>query len=261
MVKVVAGVVTAVLALLAAGFYFEVKALGSPRVASSSGTFPRIEITSHGRRLWGQVVRADKGGEEERAVLIFHGAGENIGHWASTQRMLREQGISSMVFDYSGNGDSDGWATLSHLDQDARAAYAVYLQQFPATHQRAVMGFSLGNAPLLAALPQWNPAPSRIVLAAAFSSLRELAHYTFGTPKAVCELMPDHWNNVRAARDVQVPALVLHSQEDRSDPIWMGAAIFHAIPGSKKMATLQGFPHNAFSNPNWWTPVIAFLRE
>jgi hypothetical protein len=263
---VILGAATAFVILYLAGMYSEVRSLSSPTTGPKTpGTlgvpFERILFLSHGRRLHGYVVHAGKDGEAERAVLIFHGAGENIADWVLSQKLLREGGVSSMVFDYSGNGDSSGLATRGNLDEDARSAYRAFVAQFPVAHTRAVMGFSMGNAPLLDALPDLSPAPSRIVLAAAFSSVRDLVHYTFGVPTILCALLPDRWNNVRAARRIRIPVLVLHSQDDRANPIWMGARIFAAIPAQKQMVTLRGFPHNGYSKPGWWTPVISFLVQ
>ena len=246
--------------------YAQVKSLSSPRngpetPASLGIPYDRIVFPSRRRRLEAYVVHANKERTAERAVLVFHGAGENISEWVLPQKFLRDAGISSMVFDYSGNGNSSGMATQANLNEDARSAYQAFLAQLPDAQSRAVMGFSLGNAPLLDALPGMNPPPSRVVLAAAFSSVRDLVHYTFRVPTPVCVLIPDRWNNVRAAREVRVPALVLHSQDDTADPIQMGKAVFDAIPGQKQMVTLHGFKHNAYTNPEWWKPVVSFLAQ
>jgi len=253
--------------LYGSAIYSEVRSLRSPRngpetPATLGMPFERVVIASHDRRLEGCVVHARQEPEAERAVLIFHGAGENISDWVLPQKLLRAGGISSMVFDYSGNGDSSGMATRRNLNEDARAAYRVFVSQFPKARSRALIGFSMGNAPLLDALPELNPPPSRVVLAAAFSSVRDLAHYSFGVPAVLCALLPDVWNDVEAARKIRVPALVLHSQDDRSDPIWMGRAIFDAIPNQKQMVTLHGFRHrDGFLKKEWWAPVISFLGQ
>jgi uncharacterized protein len=261
------GATVSCVGLYLAVVYAEVRSLRSPRngpetPATLGIRFERVVIPSHGRRLEGYVVHARKEPHAEHAVLIFHGAGESISDWVLPQKLLRDGGISSLVFDYSGNGDSSGTASGRNLNEDARAAYAVFLSQFPEAQSRALMGFSMGNAPLLDALPELIPPPSRIVLAAAFSSIRDLVHYTFGVPAILCALLPDQWNNVRAARYVRVPALVLHSQDDRSDPIWMGAAIFRAIPDHKQMVTLHGFQHrDGYLQQDWWAPIISFLAQ
>lgn len=147
----------ACLVLYHAAIYSEVRSLRSPRngpetPAALGMPFERVVIPSHGRRLEGYVVHAQKEPKEERAVLIFHGAGENISDWVLPQRLLRDGGISSLVFDYSGNGDSSGIATRRNLNEDARAAYRVFLSQFPEAQSLALMGFSMGNAPMLDAL-------------------------------------------------------------------------------------------------------------
>ena len=81
---VILGAATAYGILLLAGIYFEVKSLSSPKNGAPTpdtlgAPFERIVFPSHGRRLLGYVVDAGKDRKSETAVLIFHGAGENIG--------------------------------------------------------------------------------------------------------------------------------------------------------------------------------------
>ena len=114
---------------------------------------------------------------------------------------------------------------------------------------------------MLEAFPSFQPAPARVVVANAFSSLRDAGAHS-GTPRIFTYMMPDIWNNVKnIARDRAL--LLVHSDADSVNPIAMGRRIFEAAREPKQMAALHGFKHNAlYKNPDeqWWTPVVRFLR-
>jgi uncharacterized protein len=222
--------------------------------------FERVGIASGPRRLDGYLVRAEPAGRPEVTVLLFHGAGETISDWVGAQKVLFDHGISSLVFDYSGHGDSSRPGTIPNLNADAAAAYAFFVARFGAG-RRCVLGFSMGTAPMLAAYERFQPAPCCVVVAAAFSSLRELGAKQ-GTPGFVLGMVPDVWNNVRAVTRVHAPLLVLHSDADRSDPLEMGARIYEAANEPKSLVVLHGPTHNApIREPTggWWEPVVDFV--
>jgi hypothetical protein len=67
--------------------------------------FERLKIPSGGRLLDAYLVEASSICPSRAAVLIFHGVRETISQWIHVQRLLHDHCISSVVFDYSGNGD------------------------------------------------------------------------------------------------------------------------------------------------------------
>ena len=168
---------------------------------------------------------------------------------------------SSVVFDYSGHGDSTRPGTISHLDEDAIPAYATFVSQFPG-ERLCVLGHSMGNAPLLESLPRFLPPPSCVVVANAFSSLRD-AGRRLGTSGLLLYAIPDVWDDIENAKRVRVPLLVVYSDADTVNPPDMGRRIFEAAPEPKQLAVLHGFPHNAiYRTPTdeWWAPVLRFLQ-
>lgn len=68
--------------------------------------FDRLKIPSSGRVLDSYLVRAPAACQPRIAVLIFHGIMETISEWVPGQKFLYDHCISSLVFDYSGHGDS-----------------------------------------------------------------------------------------------------------------------------------------------------------
>jgi len=247
--------------------HFEPKFLttgpNGPETPESLGVaYERVKIPSINRTLDGYLVQAPAACRPKVALLIFHGVMETISEWVQAQRFLYDHCISSVVFDYSGHGDSSRPGTIRNLNQDAVAAYSWFASRFANDTRPCVLGHSMGNGPMLEGLPSFQPAPAYVVVANAFSSLRDSAVHS-GTPKIFSYMIPDIWNNVKNVSHDRTPLLLVHSDADSVNPIAMGQRIFRAAPEPKYMLVLHGFKHNAlYKTPSeqWWTSVLQFLR-
>ena len=225
--------------------------------------YERIKVPSGPRQLDGYLVRASSSAKKPTAILIFHGVKETVSDWVSAQRFLYDNGISSMVFDYSGHGNSSKPGTFQNLNEDAVAAYSFFVSRFPHGTRFCILGHSMGNGPMLAAIADYNPVPARVVVANPFTSLRDEGAQR-GTWRIVLWLIPDIWNNVDNVAHVRSPVAVVHSDTDTVIPIAMGKRVFAAAPAPKKMITLHGFQHNALlkePSKGWWSPVLRYLRD
>ena len=242
--------------------FLTTKPNGAEKPATLGIPFERLKIASGSRHLDGFLVQVPPDSRPRVAVLIFHGAGETISDWVKAQRFLYDHGISSIVFDYSGHGDSSRPGTIVNLQEDGGAAYQYFLLRFSHDERRCVMGHSMGNGVMLKALVGCRTAPSGVVMANAFSSLRdEVAQW--GTPRMLTHLMPDVWNNVQNVSLLQGPLLVLQSDADPGTPTAMGQKIFEAASCPKQMIVLHNFEHNAlYRDPSeaWWKPAIQFIH-
>ena len=233
-----------------------------PETPASVGlAFERLAIPSGERRLDAYLVRAEVTCADAPAVLIFHGLGETISRWVKAQRFLHDRCVSSLVFDYSGSGDSSRPGGFDILNEDVPAAYAFARRQFLPQTRLYVLGHSMGNAPMLLAAPKFSPAPDGIIVANAFSTLRasmERSGYGF-----LAFMMPDFWNNVRAIGAVHIPVLVVHSDADIVNPAEDGRAVFAAAHEPKTLSIVHGFRHNALHrDPSeaWWAAVLQFMH-
>jgi len=225
--------------------------------------YERIKIPSGPRQLDGYLVRAQSSVEKPTAVLIFHGVKETISDWVKAQHFLYDNGVSSMVFDYSGHGNSSKPGTFQNLNEDAVAAYSFFNSRFSHGTRLCLLGHSMGNGPMLAAIEQYNPPPARVIIANPFTSLRDEGAQR-GTWRIVVWLIPDVWNNEKNVAHVRSPLAVVHSDTDTVIPIAMGKRVFLAAPAPKQMIILHGTKHNALSQDpsgGWWTPVLKYMRD
>jgi alpha-beta hydrolase superfamily lysophospholipase len=188
---------------------------------------------------------------------------ETISDWVKVQRFLYDKGVSSMVFDYSGHGNSSKPGTFQNVNADCVAAYSFFASRFPHGTRVCILGHSMGNGPMLAAAAQMDPAPGRVVVANPFTSLRDEGAQR-GTWRIVLWLIPDVWNNVKNVAHVRSPIAVVHSDTDTVIPIAMGKRVFAAAPAPKQMIVLHGFKHNALMkepSAGWWSPVLRYMRD
>jgi uncharacterized protein len=233
---------------------------GSDTPATYGAPFEQVTITSGDRRLDATLVRALS--DTAPALLIFHGTAESVTHWADTQALLYRQGVTSMVFDYSGFGASTGRPSVEHLREDADSAYAEFTRRIGARGRPFVLGYSLGTGIVFDVIDRLTPAPAGVVFAASYSSAREGA-VAFGLiPGWLTFLLPDLWNNVRDVRKLRQPLLVLQSDSDELFPLSMAQAVHDAATVPKQLVVLRGYAHEAgHRDPSeeYWAPVVRFL--
>ncbi len=223
--------------------------------------FDRLKIPSGNRILDAYLVRAATTCQPRVAVLIFHGVMETISEWVLAQKFLYDHCVSSIVFDYSGHGDSSRPGTIGHLNGDAVRAYSTFVSQFPG-ERLCVLGHSMGNGVMLESMSHFTPPPACVVVGNAFSSLRDAGRKR-GTSLFLLYAIPDAWDNVENVKYLRSPLLVIYSDADKVNPAAMGHQIFEAAPEPKQLAVLHGFSHNALyqaPTDEWWTPVLRFLQ-
>ena len=235
---------------------------GTETPATFGAPFERVSIASGDRTLDATLVRAES--DSAPALLVFHGTAEAVSYWADTQALLRRHGITSMVFDYSGFGRSTGKATAAHIEEDADSAYADFVRRIGPTARPFVLGYSLGTGVVFDAIRRWTPQPRGVVFVASYSSARDGA-VAFGlVPRWATFLLPDLWNNVRDARHLTQPLLVMQSDADQLFPVSMAKAVFDAATVPKEMVVLHGYRHeDGHQHPtdDYWLPVVRFLAR
>lgn len=234
---------------------------GPETPATFGAPFETLTVVSGDRKLDATLVRA--AADTAPALLIFHGTAEAVSFWADTQALLYRQGITSMVFDYSGFGRSTGQPTVAHLEEDADSAYVEFGRRVGSAPRRYTLGYSLGTGVLFNAITRFKPQPAGVVFAASYSSARDGA-VAFGLiPKWATFLLPDLWNNVRDTRNLRQPLLVMQSDADQLFPVSMAKAVFDAATVPKQMVVLHGYRHeDGHQRPtdDYWAPVVRFMR-
>jgi len=211
-----------------------------------------------GLRLHGWYVPA---AEAAPVLLFFHGNAGNISHRLSSIRVFHDLGLSVLIIDYRGYGQSEGRPSEPGLYQDAEAAWRYLRDERGVPAQRIVLfGRSLGAAVAARLGVTADSPPGAVILESAFTSAPDLG----------AELLP--WMPVRrlirvdydtraAVEQLRVPILIAHSVEDEVVPFSHGERLFEAAPEPKRFLTMQGGHNDGFlrSQPNYSRALAAFL--
>jgi uncharacterized protein len=192
------------------------------------------------------------------AVLLCHGIGETADDWFPVQRLLADNGVASLLFDFSGYGRSTGRVDWSQFEQDAIVAFDC-LQSLTPALPRSVLGFSLGSG--IAAAIINRVAARRLVLCAAFTSFRDAAR-SVGIPAGLSFLVPPIWRAEESLRGCTLPVLVVHGEKDRLFPVQMARDLAARCGPNAELVIVPGVAHTQpFRKPHlsYWGPIVSRL--
>jgi alpha-beta hydrolase superfamily lysophospholipase len=216
----------------------------------------RFFLMSGGRELSAVYISA---GEDAPAFVICHGIGERVEYWGPVQSLLRQEGVSSLVFNYTGFGASAGLACAAYCEDDAVAAVEELARR--GTRNIFLLGFSMGTGVASAIVSRVKV--RGVILCQGFSSLREAAQVA-GIPRWVTLLATDTWRTEEKVRGLEVPVLVVHSEDDGLFPVAMAERVALACGERGEKIVLSGFPHNTpiFAAPEvYWRPIAEWAKS
>lgn len=192
---------------------------------------------SDGVRLHGWFVP----GAGPKVLLFLHGNAGNISHRLASIRQWIELGVSVLIIDYRGYGESGGRPTEAGTYLDAEAAWAYLVRDRSVRPEDIVVfGRSLGG-PIAGRLAATHD-PAELIIESAFTSVPDIASelYRFIPARYLSRYQYDTRGYVR---DVRCPVLIVHSRDDEIIPFEHGAAIFAAAPEPRALLELEG-SHN-----------------
>ncbi len=213
--------------------------------------------TADGVRLHGWYVP----GYSSRVLLFFHGNAGNISHRLESLQQFRSLGLSTLIVDYRGYGQSKGRPTENGLYIDAEAAWK-YLTRTRGLEPQSIIlfGRSLGGS--VAAWLAARKRPLALIVESSFTSVPDVAGEIY-------PWLPVRWlSRLRhATRDyvasANCPVLVVHSRDDEIIPFHHGEAIFDAAPQPKSLLVLSGGHNDAFilDSKNYLDGLSSFLAD
>jgi pimeloyl-ACP methyl ester carboxylesterase len=216
----------------------------------------RLVISSGGRELSAVYVQAEGNAP---TFLICHGIGERVEYWGGVQRLLQRLGISSLVFNYSGYGASSGNVSAAHCEEDAMAAYRELVGR--GCQSIFLVGFSLGSRVVSAVASKLKV--EGVILCEGYSTLREAAG-AIGLPQWIACIVPNVWETVDRVRELEVPVLVMHSDEDRMFPLTMAKRVAEACGRRGELIVVHGLSHDSpifAPTESYWGPVADWAKR
>jgi len=191
-------------------------------------------------------------------MMLCHGIGETVEHWSAAQALLRDRGLGSMVFNYSGYGRSTGRVSAKNCDADFIAVYTELRRRIGDELPVYVLGFSLGSGIAAQGVACLHPSAAGLFLCEAFDSFHEAA-FAVGVPRWIVRTVPDLWKTAATMPQLRLPVCVLHSTGDKLFPLAMPQKIVAASNGAAELVVIEGLAHNEpflKAVERYWEPIV-----
>lgn len=196
--------------------------------------------TEDGVRLNGWFVPATG----ENTVLFLHGNAGNISHRFDTIRVLHALGLSTLIIDYRGYGQSGGRISERGTYADARAAFRYLRDQRGIDPGRIVIfGRSLGSA---VAIELASHEHARALVAeACFTSMSDVGarHYRLLPVRLITRI---RYNSVPRVAAIEYPKLFISSRDDEVAPFDLAQQLFRAAAEPKQFLEITGDHNSGF---------------
>jgi hypothetical protein len=176
------------------------------------------------------------------AAIVFNGNAGNKAYRGPLAVALRGLGLSVLLFDYRGFGDSEGSPTERGLYEDARAVRRYLAGRSDVRADRLVyFGESLGSA--VAVRLAAEHAPAALILRSPFTSLVDVGrlHYPL---LPVRWLLRDRFSSIDAIASVRSPVLVVAGDRDRIVPLEQSRRVFERASEPRELVIVRGADHN-----------------
>jgi len=195
--------------------------------------------TSDGMKIHGWLVEADG---SPGVLLWSHGNAGTIIDRLPVVQALHARGLSVLLFDYRGYGQSQGRPSEPGLYRDAEAMYEELTVRRAVAPERVVLfGSSLGAAVATETATR-HPAAG-LILETPFPSIPAVAQSLYGS-LPLHLLLAARYDVVSRLPNVRMPILVIHGDQDRIIPLALGRRVYDVAPQPKSFYVVPGADHN-----------------
>jgi pimeloyl-ACP methyl ester carboxylesterase len=201
-------------------------------------------------------------------IIYFHGNGEIAPDYDYSAGEYRRAGASLLVIDYRGYGWSTGRPLASTLLSDAEQAADVLPDILDAvgygTAPLFLMGRSLGSAPAIHLAHRNEDRYRGLIIESGFSMMIPLLA-RLGLVVPQISGAPDPLGNLDKMREIGLPLLVIHGENDQLIPVSNGQALYDASPADlKRIKRIPYAGHNDLQMvavDEYFAAIGDFLRD
>ena len=215
-------------------------------------------FSSDGIKLNGWYIPA----KEARATVLFcHGNAGNISHRIDVIYMFCKLGLDVFIFDYRGYGRSQGRPTEEGLYLDAQAAYKYLIKRRNLNEGSIVVyGKSIGANVAVELCSKVKTAA--LISESAFTSALEMG-------KKLFPFLPLKWlisikfDALSKIKNITIPKLIIHSEDDKIIPFRHGRKLFEAAPEPKEFYPMRGGHNDAIflAREDFVSKIDAFFQK
>jgi uncharacterized protein len=213
-------------------------------------------------------------------VILFHGYASEKSSVLNEATVFLELGLSVLLIDFRGSGDSSESYTTVGYDEAEDVAAAVRYAKASLPHSKLILyGISMGAAAELRAVHSCGVQPDAIIAEAVFDRMLATVRNRFalmGVPSFPCAELLVFWggrqfgfngfanNPVEYAASVRCPILFLQGANDTRARLSEARLVFDAVPGRKWFKEFPGIGHASIVVPyrqQWMETVRQFLND
>lgn len=197
-----------------------------------------------------------------RATLLFsHGNAGNISYRLDSLRRFHDLGLSVLIYDYRGYGQSTGRPDEAGIYLDGEAALRWLADEGRVRSENIVLfGRSMGGA--VASRLAVNNEVAGLIVESSFTSVPDLAQELYWW-------IPARWlvhirlPTQQFLSESNQPTLVVHSQNDEIVPFRHGWTLYQTAPQPKRFLQLRGSHNGGFldSGDVYVAGLDSFLAE
>jgi fermentation-respiration switch protein FrsA (DUF1100 family) len=215
-------------------------------------------FSSDGIKLNGWYVRA----KESRATLLFcHGNAGNISLRLEAICMFSMLGLDVFIFDYRGYGRSQGIPNEEGLYTDAHSAYK-YLTDERKVSEGSIVVYGKSLGANVAVELCSNVSPAALISESAFTSAVDMGRklFPFLPLKWLIKIKYDALSKIK---DIRIPKLIIHSEDDEIIPFKQGKKLFEAAPEPKEFYPMRGGHNEAIllAREDFMNKIDVFLQK
>jgi pimeloyl-ACP methyl ester carboxylesterase len=229
-----------------------------------------LEVQSAGVRIRGWRLRHAGAGPALGTVIYLHGSADNRTSGLFVADRFTRRGYDVVVYDSRAHGESEGEAcTYGYYEKQDLRRVIDSVEPGPV----AVIGVSLGGAVALQAAAI-DARIRTVVAVSTFSDLRTVAterapgiaskddiEAAFRLAESTAHFRVDDTSPVASAREIAVPVLLVHGEDDRETPAAHSQRVFAALPGPKRLLLVPGAGHNDALRADVWTAIDAWIEK
>jgi len=182
---------------------------------------------------------------DARGVVLFcHGNAGNISHRLDSIQQFHELGLSILIFDYRGYGQSSGRPTEKGTYRDGDAAWHYLVEQRGIPPEQIILfGRSLGASIAAELATRQNAAG--VILESAMTSVPDVAA-RFYPWLPVRWLSRYQYDTRKKLANIHGPVLIVHSRDDEIISYSNGERLFEAANEPKQFLQLRGGHNDGF---------------
>lgn len=204
--------------------------------------FEQVTITtSDNIRIKGWFVPAP---QAKGTLLFFHGNAGNISHRLDSLAIFHRLGLSTLIIDYRGYGESEGRISEQGTYLDAEASWR-YLTEMKGIDPREIVIFGRSLGAAVAANLASRTRPAGLILESVFSSVPDMAAQLY--PFFPVRLLARYQYDVKkTVRNITSPVLVIHSPDDEIILFANGLKVYEAAAQPKEFLKIRGSHNEGF---------------